>query len=82
MHYDDYDHYSLGIADSLPMAKRVAQAEYTANQLPKVARTLRWEAKSFTYRDKVRRYWIGPVNAYGTEYHIDKQEVITTREVP
>lgn len=82
MHYDSYDHYSLGIADSLPVAKRLAQSDYTAYDLPNVAPTLRWVPKSYVHHDKSHRYWVAMLNKYGREYHIDKQEIVTTREVP
>lgn len=72
MHYDEYDHFRVGIAATLPIAKRLAQKEYTAYELPDVAPTLKWASITSG------KSWYAPVNAYGREYQIHKNEVITS----
>jgi hypothetical protein len=78
MYYDAYDHYLLGIAATLPVAKRLAQKDWTAYELPDVAPTLKWQARQNEYKGNTRHKWVAIRNAYGSEYHINKQEVITS----
>lgn len=86
MEYDRYDRYSLGIADSLPVAKRLAQSDYTSRELPDVAPTLKYDRRVSALSSVNNRiYWVAPVTTkYGSghEYRIYRTPIVTLKDVP
>ena len=81
-HYDDWDHYSIGITHDLRTAKHLAQTEWTERDMGDPV-TLEWTKRVSALRSKSTSvYYYADTNGYGAGYQIDRQPVQVLRDVP